>query len=522
MIRMRRRLGLLAVVSLVLAVVPMANADAHSTDDCDEGVNNTYRKLLECVTLDGARAHQAALQAIADANGGIRTSGTPGYDASAAYAARVFKRAGLKVTVQEFEFQTFISLTPALLEQVTPAPAGPVVNNIMSYSGSGDVTARVSTLPTITGCDADDFAGFPAGNIALISRGACTFALKATNASVAGASGVVIYNNIPGVLNGTLGNGFTLDIGVTSVTQEVGQQLAATAATGLTMRLKTDTFRGTATTSNVIAETRRGNPDNVVMLGAHLDSVNAGPGIQDNGSGSAAILETAQNLGRYRGVNTIRFALWGAEESGLVGSTHYVTTLSQGERDKIALYLNFDMIGSPNHVFFVYDGDDSDATGAPAGPPGSAAIEKLFESYYAATGNSWKGTDFSGRSDYGPFIAAGVDIPSGGLFTGAEGIKTEEEAGIWGGAAGEQYDPCYHLACDTYDNINLGAYDVNIDAVAYATLTYGYSTESVNGVRGKKVPGGDYPKHDGRKGRGSGHAGGGTSAGLHLEAAVTG
>ena len=147
--------------------------------------------------------------------------------------------------------------------------------------------------------------------------------------------------------------------------------------------------------------------------------------------------------------NKVRFALWGAEESNLVGSTYYVNNLPQAERDKIALYLNFDMIGSPNHVFFIYDGDNSDGVGARAGPTGSDAIEKTFETYYTWKDLPFKGTDFSGRSDYGPFIAAGVDIPSGGLFTGAEGIKTAEEVTLWGGTAGQQYDPCYHLACDT-------------------------------------------------------------------------
>jgi len=469
---------LICIVLLTFAVVPFVLAGEEA---CDTRVNNTFNKLLECVTVDGVRAHQAALQAIADANNGIRTSGTPGYNASAAYAAQVFQAAGYDVTIQEFQFQTFISLSPPILEQVAPPPAGSIANNIMAYSGSGDVTAAVSTVSAITGCNAADFAGFPAGNIALISRGVCTFALKATNAFNAGASGVVIYNNVPGVLNGTLGNGFTLDIPVTSVTQAVGQQLAATP--GLVMRLKTDTFRGIATTSNVIAELPYGDPNNVVMAGAHLDSVNAGPGIQDNGSGSAAILEVARQMGKVRPFNKVRFALWGAEESGLVGSTYYVNNLSQEEKDKLALYLNFDMIGSPNHVFFVYDGDDSDGVGAGPGPAGSAQIEKTFERYYTMKGLPFKGTDFSGRSDYGPFIAAG--IPSGGLFTGAEGIKTAAEAAMWGGTAGQQYDPCYHLACDTYDNINLFAYDVNSDAVAYAVLQYAMNTADVNGVRGK-------------------------------------
>jgi aminopeptidase Y len=296
---------------------------------------------------------------------------------------------------------------------------------------------------------------------------------------------VIIYNNAAGVINGTLGNGFTLDIGVTSVTQAVGQQLAQLAvAPGLVMRLKTDTFRGIATTSNVLAESALGNPDNVVMLGAHLDSVNAGPGINDNGSGSAAILETARQMAFVEPRNKVRFAFWGAEESGLVGSTYYVNNLSPEELAKITLYLNFDMIGSPNHVFFIYDGDNSDAVGAGPGPAGSAAIEKTFERFFTElAGVPFKGTDFSGRSDYGPFIAAG--IPAGGLFTGAEGIKTADEAVLWGGTAGQQYDPCYHQACDTYANNNSFALDVNSDAVAYSALKYAMDTSDVNALKGK-------------------------------------
>ena len=467
---------------------------------CSSRNNNTHAKLLECVTLEGVRSHQAALQAIADANNGTRVSGSPGYNQSADYAAKVFRDAGYIVTVQEFQFQTFISLSPAVLEQVSPAPAGSVANNIMSYSGSGDVTAPVTALvappaDATPGCEAADFAGFPAGNIALISRGACTFAIKATNAFNAGAVGVIIYNNAAGPLNGTLGSTFTLNIGVTGVTQAVGQQLAATP--GLVMWLKTDTFRGNATTSNVIAESKDGDPNNVVVVGAHLDSVNAGPGLNDNGSGSAAILETAVQMAKVKPRNKLRFALWGAEESGLVGSTYYVNSLTQAQKDQIALYLNFDMIGSPNHVFFIYDGDDSDGVGAGAGPAGSAEIEKVFEGYFTQRGVPFEGTDFSGRSDYGPFIAAG--IPAGGLFTGAEGIKTPAQAATFGGTAGVAYDPCYHQACDTFANNNDYALDVNSDAVAYATLQFAMNTEVVNGQRGKgnfKMPEGFDQPHD--------------------------
>lgn len=472
------------------AIAKLATTEASSaagdSASCFNRVNNTFSKLLECVTLDGVRRHQQALQTIADANNGIRTSGTPGYDASVAYAVQVLRDAGYLVTVMDFQFQTFIALSATVLEQVAPGPTAPLVNNIMSYSGSGDVTAPVTALTPAPGdgtpgCEAADFAGFPAGNIALISRGSCTFALKAANAHAAGAVGVVIYNNIAGDINGTLGEAFALDIGVTSVTQALGQELAATP--GLVLRLKTDTFRGQATTSNVIAESRAGDPSNVVMVGAHLDSVNEGPGINDNGSGVAAILETAVQMAKVKPRNKLRFALWGAEESGLVGSTNYVEGLSQAEKDSIALYLNFDMIGSPNHVFFVYDGDDSDATGEGPGPGGSDQIEKAFESFYMQRGVPFKGTDFDGRSDYRAFIQN--LIPAGGLFTGAEGIKTAAEAASWGGTAGQAYDPCYHQACDTFSNNNDTALDVNADAVAYTTLLFSMNTSTVNDQRGK-------------------------------------
>ena len=178
-----------------------------------------------------------------------------------------------------------------------------------------------------------------------------------------------------------------------------------------------------------------------------------------------------------------RAAFVGAEESGLIGSTRYVADLGENDLAKIALYLNFDMVGSPNHVFFIYDGDNSDGAGSGPGPDGSTQIEQTFERFYLQRGVPFKGTDFDGRSDYGPFIAAGV--PSGGLFTGAEGVKTAEEATIWGGTAGQPYDPCYHLACDTFANNNDFALETNADAIAYATLQYAMSTQDVNGQRGK-------------------------------------
>ncbi|HEY9494024.1 MAG TPA: M28 family metallopeptidase [Intrasporangium sp.] len=457
---------------------------AAASPSCETRNNNTVSNLLECVTLDGVREHQATFQQIADDNNGTRASGTPGFDASADYVVETMEAAGWNVSVQDFTFQTFENLSPAVLQRVAPPPTATLESTIMSYSGSGDVTAPVTALPAADatpGCEASDFAGFTAGNIALISRGACAFGIKATNAFNAGAVGVVIYNNIPGELAGTLGNTFTLDIPVVGITQALGQELAAT--TGLELRLKTETVREMATTSNVLAELPGKNAGNVVMAGAHLDSVSDGPGINDNGSGSAALLELGQQLAKVKPQNTIRLAWWGAEEANLVGSTYYVTNLPEEELDTIALYLNFDMIGSPNHVFFIYDGDNSDDVGAGPGPEGSAQIEQTFEAFFESRGIPFKGTDFSGRSDYGPFIAAG--IPSGGLFTGAEGIKTAEEAAIWGGTAGMAYDPCYHQACDTYANNNDFALEQNSDAVAYAVLNYAMNTSLINGEKAK-------------------------------------
>ena len=145
---------------------------------------------------------------------------------------------------------------------------------------------------------------------------------------------------------------------------------------------------------------------------------------------------------------------------------------------------NLDMIGSPNYFFGICDGDQSTFPQPPGFiPDGSAEIEDTFEVYYDSVGEPHQDTPFSGRSDYGPFIAVG--IPAGGLFSGAEGIKTPDEVLLYGGTTGDQYDPCYHLACDTFDNISMKALEINSDAVAYSTLSYAMSTELINGDRSK-------------------------------------
>ncbi|GHF52562.1 M28 family metallopeptidase [Streptomyces griseosporeus] len=235
-------------------------------------------------------------------------------------------------------------------------------------------------------------------------------------------------------------------------------------AAGYTTTLQQFTYNG-STGYNLIADRPGGDPDQVIMAGSHLDSVTAGPGINDNGSGSAAILETALAVARtgYQPAKHLRFGWWGAEELGLVGSKYYVNNLSSTERAKIKGYLNFDMIASPNPGYFVYDDDPT--------------IEKTFKDYFAGLGIPTEiETEGDGRSDHAPFKNAG--IPVGGLFTGADYTKTSAQAQKWGGTAGQAFDRCYHSSCDTTANINDTALDRNSDAIAHAiwTLTSGTTT----------------------------------------------
>ena len=238
-------------------------------------------------------------------------------------------------------------------------------------TGTGDVTGNVIAIDinlvppraTTSGCEAADFAGLDfsgASDIALIQRGTCTFGVKALNAEAAGAEAVIIFNQgdtalREGLIVGTLGGLDVVDIPVVGASFADG---AALAQAGSTAHVRVDPPESRPQV-NVIAELAGTNDDNVVMAGAHLDSVLAGPGINDNGSGSAALIEVAEQLGKLKPENTLRFAWWGAEESGLIGSTAYVNGLSAAERERIALYLNFDMIGSPNYIQMVYDSDES-------------------------------------------------------------------------------------------------------------------------------------------------------------------
>ena len=509
--RIRLRVLFVAVAALLSAALVPSPAAAQSGNACANRANNTYSKLLGCVTLDGVREHQSAFQAIADASDdpfypGTRAAGTEGYAESVEYVAGLLEDAGYDVTLDPVEI-TFNF--PAVLRQLTPIDAE-YETGVFTGSGSGTVEGQVIPVDinltgdraSTSGCEAADFAGIDwsgDADIALVQRGTCFFGTKAFYAEQAGAEAVILFNqgNTPDREGLIVADATSVDPPipgapgpVTHNIPVVGASFAdgvALSAPGSTAFVEV-TPAETRTDYNVIAELEGKNDDNVVMAGAHLDSVIEGPGINDNGSGSAALLETALMMANLRPENTLRFAWWAAEEQGLVGSADYVEGLSQAERDRIALYLNYDMVGSPNYIFMVYDSDESTFPAPELTiPPGSIAIEDLYESYYTSIGEPYDDTEFSGRSDYEAFILAG--IPSGGLFTGAEEIKTPEQEAIWGGTAGEQFDPCYHEACDTIDNVDLHALEVNSDLIAFAQLTYAYSTEAVNGVPGKRVPG---------------------------------
>jgi Zn-dependent M28 family amino/carboxypeptidase len=459
----------------------------------DEG-SKLAKKLVRRTGVKGAMRHMKAFNAIAEHAGeGNRAAGSRGHELSAKYAGTVLKAAGYEVTYQDFDFIYRETLAEKLTVRTPGERDVPV--KVMTYTKStpeGGTEAAVTHVPVdedgTTGCTAEDYeSGDFDGRIALIQRGGCTFAEKQAAAADAGAVVAVVYNNEEGELSGTLEDPSNGRIPTGGISKKDGEALAADAEAGdVTVNVELREFQEERSTPNVIAETPGGDADNVVMLGAHLDSVGEGPGMNDNASGSSGILETALQFaaaggterhgkgggkGGYDG-NKVRFALWTAEEVGLLGSEHYVSELSEAERKKVALYLNFDMIASPNYGLFVYDGDDSDGEGSGPGPEGSALLERDIVEFMAGRGAEARGTDFDGRSDYGPFIEAG--IPSGGAKTGAEDLKTEEEQKLWGGEANAAYDGCYHLKCDDLGNIDKKAFDLNVKVMANAVGHYAH------------------------------------------------
>jgi Zn-dependent M28 family amino/carboxypeptidase len=432
-------------------------------------------EFLKAVTPKGILEHERRFQAIAEAHGNTRAAGTPGYRGSREYVAKRLRRAGYGVRVQSFKFPYFRVLAPLKMARVSPDPHAYQLREDfapMRYSGSGDVTAELQPVdispspggepvPSTSGCEEPDFTGFDEGDIAFLQRGTCSFEEKAKNAEAAGASAALIFNkgeeNKTQTIRGTLQKpGVTIPVLGTSFA--VGEDLVRmTHGRDVRIRIFASTVSETREASNVIADTEGGSEDQTVVVGAHLDSVPEGPGINDNGSGSATVLEIAEKMSEL-GVeprNRVRFAFWGAEELGLFGSKYYVARLDERRLGDLAVYLNFDMIASPNYIRYIY---------------GSGKVREVFENFFATRDLKVKTVNLKGRSDHGPFAAEG--IPAGGLFSGAEGRKTGEQAEVYGGEAGVAYDGCYHEACDDVGNLSTKALEQLSDGAAYATYMF--------------------------------------------------
>jgi Zn-dependent M28 family amino/carboxypeptidase len=493
---MRRPLQLLAVLALAVTVIVIPAAMAATPAE----------KLRKEITIGGIVKHLEALQEIADQNGGTRASITEGYRDSVDYVVEQLEGTGYDVTVQPFTFQFVGETAPSVFERITPTPRVYVTGaeyRTMDYSGSGNVTATIRPVDVIvpaiqgtgstSGCEDSDFtaAGFQAGEIALLQRGTCPFRDKAQNAKEAGAVAVIVMNSGQAGQTDTLAGTLSppiFDRPVIGTSYQVGADLVELwrSNPNVTVHIFVQTVAEDRTSYNVIAESTCGDPNNVDMTGAHLDSVFAGPGINDNGSGSAQLLEQAIQLadrlkvnrahGKCWIQNKVRFAWWGAEEQGLVGSRYYTANLTPVEREKIDLYLNQDMNGSVNYVRFV-------GQGSVGGPPGSDDIERVYQEYFASEGLATDPTAFDNRSDYAAFTTP-YNIPSGFLFTGAEGTKTPAQAATYGGTAGAPYDPCYHQACDTIENVNRTVLLQMAHASASVLMCFATSAPLDNGTGG--------------------------------------
>jgi Zn-dependent M28 family amino/carboxypeptidase len=481
----RRGAALLAAITLVAGSAGCSREQPEQNRGTTPAATDYASSLRQKVTADAMFAHLEDLQHIADDNGGNRAVGTRGFDDSVDYMVKALRDKGFDVQTPEFEFRHF---EPGPL--TLTVKGAPVEAKAMEYSigtGPAGVSGPLVAAPAqddSPGCSASDFDGLQmTGAIALVDRGVCPFSDKEEAAAQRGAVALIVADNEDNNKSaGTLGAKADVKIPVISVSKAEGQRLRAQPGP---TTIKLDAKVSMIKARNVIAQTKTGSTQNVVMVGGHLDSVPAGPGINDNGSGVAAVLETALQMGSSPPIqNAVRFAFWGGEELGLIGSDKYIATLDENALKDIALYLNFDMLASPNPGYFTYDGDQSTAPRPEEGPPrvpeGSAGIERTLVAFLATAGKPAQDTSFNGRSDYSGFTRAGV--PSGGLFSGAEDDKSPDQARLWGGDANKPFDPNYHKPTDTLSHIDKAALGINGSGVAYAVGLYSQDIGGRNGV----------------------------------------
>ncbi|MFD7157913.1 M28 family peptidase [Kribbella sp. NPDC059898] len=455
-----------AAVAVTGALTPVASsatgtADANPTA-CANRVNNTPQKLVDCVTQTDLWAHMVKFQQIADANPGAdghpsRNSGEPGYKASADYVASVMKAAGYDVTLQEYKFHYTSFVGTPVMHEDSPTPHSfALVTDFNPASVAGSASAKVQpaagivvpatpTPSSASGCAASDFAGFVAGNIALIQRGTCTFAQKVANAQAAGASAAVIFNEgNPGRTNAFSGSlAGTEHIPVLFTSYAVGTQLLSqyVPGSGPTLTVNVQVIDDPNRSDwNVIADSKGGDPNNILVVDAHLDAI-FGAGMLDNASGSATILDIAQQLKNTSPRNKLRFIWFGGEELGLLGSRFYVNTLPAAELAKIKFDLDADVTATPNYVAGVLDPKDGvtlfgrgPGTPMPSSIWAPSAIGRDFGiDYLNSIGKNHILFSADGTDAFS-FQQAGV--PASGVLTGQDCCKLASDVALFGGSEG--------------------------------------------------------------------------------------
>lgn len=442
--------------------------------------------LAKKVTVEAMMAHLRALQNIANHNGGNRADGTPGFTASVEYVAKALRNKGFDVQTPQFDRLYMVSMgKPALTVAGRTYPVDQA--SLLVQTPPGGLTGAPIRPNRPSGCAASDYpAVVPKGAIAVVDDTRCSVVDKQNSALAKGASALVVLSapNGRGAPPTLFTPGYFKQL---TVPVAVLGSYGATALSGVTapVRLVLDARHIKITSRNIVAQTKTGSAHEVVVAGAHLDGSRAGPGINDDGSGVAAVLETALQLGPLAPVNNaVRFVFWGAEEDGLNGVMDYVFGMDRDQLNDIALYLDFTMLGSPNAGFFTDDGDQSGPPGpgvsAADVPEGSAGIERTLAGYLNLAGKRAADMPLDTRADYHPFMVAGV--PIGGLTTGASQTKTTVQARLWGGQAGVPYDPNFQGPRDTVDNINRDALAVMGSGVGFAVGSYAISIGGVNGV----------------------------------------
>ena len=461
-----------AAALLVAALIPLTTTTARADDgsECGKEDLTTAAKLVPCIRTADLWKHMVNLQKIADANPGpdghaSRNSGEPGYKASADYVAAAMKAAGYNVTIQTYPFDYFSFVGKPAFKQVTQTAKDFVLDTDFSAGqAAGTTTAAVQPAGGImippgatpssssSGCTAADFTGFVPGRSALVQRGTCTFGTKALNAQAAGASGVVVFNEgqvgRDGVFSGSLvdanGDPAVLHIPVLFVPFDLGKGLVAgyqqapTAPPTVAIDVKAVQKAG-APDYNVIAESKGGDPNHVVVVDAHLDAI-FGAGMLDNASGSVAILDIAQQLAKTKPRNKLRFIWFGGEELGLLGSNFYVNNLAPAELAKIGYDLDADVLATPNYVAGVLDPEGVELFGRGPGTPMPASItapSRVARDYGVAYLDSiGKKHLFFSADGTDAFVFEQAGIPASGVLTGQDCCKTTEDVALFGGTTG--------------------------------------------------------------------------------------